>query len=312
MSDYLLELPDTPYTPKPKHGFVSNPSQYRLKVRQFSNCPPEFTVQGVEFERDIERYGRCAAAGMSYVPAGGPRGKRTAPLVRDEESIERSQRRSKINVRLAVLELAPNHFTTFTTRETGPDYFDPKDWSSMWAHFIRLCRDALVDFEYVAVLERHPTNPDHFHLHVAWRGRANYNLLRRFWHMAICAHKGIRITKMERGLDTPGNIQDKPVKAPRGSFKQVRKIAKYIAKYITKDLIAEFNKKRYWVSKGLTVQAAKLFWLSGLTQFEAIREACQMLGQWDYELEMCPQNFFRPSDRIFWCAIDPSKSPIPF
>jgi len=41
MSDYLLELPDTPYSSKPIHGFVSEPEQYRLKVREFSNCPPE-------------------------------------------------------------------------------------------------------------------------------------------------------------------------------------------------------------------------------------------------------------------------------
>lgn len=232
--------------------------------------------------------------------------------MRDEESIERSQRRAKTNIRLAVTELAPNHFVTFTTRETGPDYFTPADWSAMWGHFIRLCRTASIDLEYVAVLERHPSNPQHLHLHVAWRGVAHYNLLRRFWHIAVSAHKGHRVSKMVRGADAPGNILDKPVKAPRGSFKQVRKIAKYISKYITKDLISEFNKKRYWVSKGLTVQAARLFWLSGLSQSEAVREACQMLGQWDYGAGRCPQNFFCPSDRIFWCAVDPGLSPPPF
>jgi hypothetical protein len=91
----------------------------------------------------------------------------------------------------------------------------------------------------------------------------------------------------------------------------VRKIAKYISKYITKDLISEFNKKRYWVSKGLTVEAAQLFWLNGLSQLDAVREACKMIGQWDDAADLCPQNFFRPSERIFWCAIDPDLTPPP-
>ena len=31
------------------------------------------------------------------------------------------------------------------------------------------------DFQYVSVLERHPTNPDHLHMHVAWRGEGFVN-----------------------------------------------------------------------------------------------------------------------------------------
>jgi hypothetical protein len=181
----------------------------------------------------------------------------------------------------------------------------------MWAYFVGLLRLAGHDFEYVAVLERHPSNPLHLHLHVAWRGNVNYKHLRRFWHMAICKQKGIRVTKTLYGAEAPGNIQDKPVHAPRGSFKQVRKIARYISKYITKDLITEFNKKRYWPSKGVNLEAAQVFWLDGLTQFEAVREACRMLGQWDDEFGLTPQKLFMPSERVCWCAIDPSLTPDP-
>jgi hypothetical protein len=181
----------------------------------------------------------------------------------------------------------------------------------MWASFLALVRRAGLNFEAVAVLERHPKNPQHLHLHVAWRGSAHYNFLRRLWHIAITSHKGERVSKMVRGDNSPGNIQDQPIKAPRGSFKQVRKIAKYISKYITKDLISEFNKKRYWPTKGIDLAAAQVFWLESLTQFEAIREACRLLGQWDDELGLCPQNLFRPSERVAWCAIDPGLSPPP-
>jgi hypothetical protein len=176
---------------------------------------------------------------------------------------------------------------------------------------VRLVRLAGIEFEYVAVLERHPANPQHLHLHAAIRGQVHYGYLRRFWHIAICAHRGQRVSKVLRGSDSPGNIQDQPVKAPRGSFKQARKIARYLSKYITKDLIAEFNKKRYWPSKGITLEAAQVFWLNSLTMSDAIREACGLLGQWDDVAGTPAQKLFNPSDRVAWCAIDPEKTPPP-
>lgn len=297
---------------KPVHFWAGETEQFRLKVQHYSRVPFEFVVQRISFQKDLERYQRAAASSDSVessVP-GRRRGVRLPSNERSSESIENSQRRAKSNIRKLTTELAPNHFTTFTTREAGPTYFTPEDWRSMWAGFIRLVRVNSLEFEYVAVLERHPSNPSHLHLHVAWRGHANYNFIRRLWHIVVGRQMGLDIRKMVRGLDSPGNIQDQPVKAPRGSFKQVRKIARYIAKYITKDLICEFNKRRYWPSKGVDLAAAKVFWLDGLTQFDAIREACRMLGQWD-EAGLCPQNFFRPSERVFWCAIDPALTPPP-
>jgi hypothetical protein len=295
----------------PRHAWYGETEQYRLKVRRFSKCPPEFTVQRISFEKDLDRYKAAARHSRSVECSVPPRRSRVSTGVRSDESIELAQRRAKTNLRLTVIELAPNHFSTFTTREVGPTYMTADDWRAMWAHMLRLMRNAGIDFEGVAVLERHPKNPEHLHLHVAWRGRANYNLLRRLWHIAISGHQGRRVDKMVRGPDAPGNIQDQPVKAPKGSFKQVRKIAKYISKYLTKDLITEFNKKRYWPTKGINLESAQVFWLSGLSQFDAIREACLMMGQWDDESGLCPQNFFRPSDRVFWCAVDPALSPPP-
>jgi hypothetical protein len=298
---------------KPVHFWAGETEQFRLKVQRYSSTPPEFTVQRISFDGVLAQYRKAAEFSRSVessVPA--PRRARVDPGAdRSEESIENSQRRAKTNVRKLVTELAPNHFSTFTTREAGPVYFTSADWRDIWAHFVALVRSAGLDFGYVAVLERHPKNPQHLHLHVAWRGVANYNFLRRLWHIAIARHKGQRLTKMARGDDAPGNIQDEPVKAPRGSFKQVRKIARYISKYITKDLICEFNKKRYWPSKGIDLASAQVFWLDSLTQAEAIREACLMLGQWDDEFGLTPQHLFSPSERVCWCAIDPDKSPPP-
>ncbi len=309
MDDLLQPLVDRS---TPRHHFSTEDAQFRLKVRRFSHVPAEFTIQRISLERDIDRYRYAYRDGRPSCFPSTVRSRPDPGVARSDESIERSQRRAKINVRCTVLELAPNHFSTFTTREAGPDYLTAANWSSMWGHFLRLVRSASIDFECVAVLERHPKNPLHFHLHVAWRGRANYNLLRRFWHIAIEAHHGRRVTKVVRGIDSPGNIQDQPVKASLGSYKHARKIAKYISKYITKDLISEFNKKRYWPSKGINLHAAEVFWLDAISQVDAIREACVFLGQWDHDVGVPSQRLFiPPGERIAWCAIDPGRSPPP-
>lgn len=295
---------------KPLHDWFNDSEQYRLKVQRFRNVPPEVTVQRISFERECKRYLNAYESGQSNA---FPRRKARLPSAdRDEESIERSQRRAKTRLRLAVTELAPNHFTTFTTRETGPVYFSPDEYASIWARFVLLMRNYGYDFEYVAVLERHPENPRHLHLHVAWRGAAHYGVMRRLWHIAICAHRGLKVEKALRGADSPGNIQDRPVKAARGSFKAVRKIARYMSKYLTKDLIAEFNKKRYWPSKGINVASAEAYWLGALSMSDAIREACQLVGEWDHAANAPGQKLFNPSDRVCWFAVDPDRTPPPF
>lgn len=302
----------------PVHEWWWETEQYRVKAQTYTNSPPEYTIQRVDFGRDLARY-RAAAerAQMPECSVPAQRRRRQAPdpeAPRDPESIERSQRRAKSQIRRLVMELAPNHFTTFTTRESGPDYLTPVQWSEMWGYFMGLLRRAGYEFEYVAVLERHPKNPAHLHLHVAWRGSVHYRILRRLWHIAILHQKGVKATRTQYGDESPGNIQDQPIKAPRGTYKQTRKIARYIAKYITKDLIAEFNKKRYWVSRGVNLVAAKVFWLSALNQGDAIREALDMFGQWQHgigEHGACPHPVFRPSDRVAWICIDPEKTPPP-
>jgi hypothetical protein len=98
----------------------------------------------------------------------------------------------------------------------------------------------------------------------------------------------------------------------RDQIRKIRKIARYISKYITKDLISEFNQKRYWPSKGIDLQSARVYWLDSLNAVDAIKEACILVGQWDHETGMPGQNLFNPSDRVCWFAVDPDRTPPPF
>lgn len=296
---------------EPRHHWAEQPVQYRVKLQPYSSVPPEITVQQINFERDLKAYRNAWENGQSSC---FPRRRARVPREQqDPEDVERSRRRAKTRVRKLVTELAPDHFVTFTTREPGPVYLNAEQWASMWAYFVRLVRSTGAPFEYVAVLERHPSNPQHLHLHVAWRGRCRYALLHRFWRMAVCAQMGIEFCpSMLKGTTSPGTFKDQPVKAPRGSFKSVRKIARYIAKYLTKDTIAECNKKRYWPSRGINLEGARVYYLDALDHVDAIREACQLVNQWDYALGAPAQKIFNPSERVVWFAVDPDRTPPPF
>lgn len=293
---------------KPVHPWYGETEQFRVKVQRYSNLPFEFTVQRISFEKDLQRYQAAAAHARTVETTITPR--RRVPsdpdAERSPESLERAQRRAKTNVRKLVTELAPTALVTFTTRETMT--LDQLMWC--WQYFTRLMRDAGVEFDYVAVPEQHPTNPEHLHLHVAYRGRTAYNNLRRFWHMALEARHGRRVKCVLRGSESPGNIDVQNIKA-RDSLRRIRKVARYVSKYITKDLISEFNRKRYWPSKGIDLVKAEAFWLDSLSMSDAVREACRMLGQWDDEGGLTPQKLFRPSDRVCWCATDPALTPPP-
>ena len=301
----MFESPDLS---KPLHRWFDEQTQYRLKVRRFSSVPPEFTVQKISFEAEFERYRRAAENAKSVESSVHRRARSVVrgDDTRSDESLERSQRRAKTAVRLHVIELAPTALVTFTTRETMS--LDDLLWC--WQYFTRLMRQAGIDFEYVAVPERHPTNPDHLHLHAAYRGKTPFNTMRRLWHIALEARHGRKPACMLRGPEAPGNVDVQVVKA-RQQITRIRKIARYISKYITKDLISAFNRRRYWPSRGIDLAAASVYWLDSLTQIDAIREACRMLGQWDESANLCPQKMFRPSDRVMWCAVDPALSPDP-
>lgn len=300
--DFITPFPDKS---KPRHFWAHETTQHRVKVRTFSRLPPEVTIQKISFERDLETVNRAYENG--YTNCRTIRGLRTkGDRVQDAESIERSQRRAKTQVRVTCCELAPTALVTFTTRET----ISIDKLLGCWQHFSRLMKLAGMDFEYVAVPERHPKNPEHFHLHVAYRGRTPFNLMRRFWHMSLESMHGRRVSKVMRGADSPGNIDVQTIKG-RTDIKRCRKIAKYISKYITKDLIAEFNRRRYWPSKGINLQDAKIYWLDSLSMNEAIREACMMLGEWQDSANAPSQKLFNPSDRVAWFAVEPERSPPP-
>ena len=297
-----LDLPTDTYD-RPRHSTHEHEVQYRLKIQRYSSLPCELTVQRIDHGPQYDRYSRAYEKGWNNCFTRSSGSRRVS--VSTPESIERAGRRAKIQARKLATELAATALVTFTTRRV----YTVEVLLSAWQRFTRSLHAAGVDFEYVAVPERHPKNPVHLHIHAAYRGHANIKLLRRLWHIALEGIEGRTVKATLYGSDAPGNIDVQRVAAQSG-YKRMRKIAKYLAKYITKDVIVQFNKKRYWPSKGINLQPVVIVWLRSLNMAEALREGLFMLGQIGLDGQIT-QKVFNPSDRIAWVAIDPEISPPP-
>ena len=73
-----------------------------------------------------------------------------------------------------------------------------------------------------------------------------------------------------------GNIDIKQLKAGDG-VRRVYKVASYISKYLTKDSVVRFNKKRYWASR-VNLPEVRRYWLKSRNLGEAMLEAFKRLN----------------------------------
>lgn len=216
---------------------------YLLTVHGFDAGGFEATVRCVDVQAMIDAKMR-------------PPGHRKPVGERDERDMLRAVARAKKMVRHAVKQIGCDHLLTLTTREAENT---PESLARQWKAFVRRYRVfAHEEFPYVAIPERHPSNPKHWHLHVGIRGRLKLNLARQFW-WNVCGGRGL------------GNVDVQYIKVgvhagtgvPKGPLIRAEKIARYISKYMTKDLIFAHrpDKKRYWRSE-FDMPSARRYWLA--------------------------------------------------
>jgi len=225
-----------------------------LKVQRFAAGGSECTIRGL----DLEKIARAMDT------SGKIRGKREVPEEPNREAIEKASARAKRKVRYLVKNMGATHLLTLTKREaSGSDYWSPDDWGKAWDKLRRSMTKVIGEFPYVAILEQHEKG--NYHLHVAWVGKINLNLIRPLW-WGICGGRG------------EGNPDAKRITVPHGLERSDR-IARYISKYVTKafEQNSRFNKKRYWASRQ-TMEEARRFILSAMTLDQALAEARQIVG----------------------------------
>lgn len=229
---------------------------FRAKIQEFSAGGFEVVINSI----NMQKISDMAAAGITR----GPR------IVRkgDAEAQEKARRRARKMVRQKCKEMGADHLLTLTTRAT----LTRDELRKAFARFTDNLRYHLgVNLEYVCVVERHPTNPDHLHLHLAIRGRLSARqmvIFRRCWYVAL-GGKG-----NAKGADVPGGFNVRQIRVSGGAHRRMDKIASYISKYITKASCAGFNQKNYWASK-INLMAVRTYWLKARTIKDALVEFCK-------------------------------------
>lgn len=224
-----------------------------LKIQPFQAGGYEATIRPL----NLTRIGNA-------IEFGGCRGKREAPEEVRSESVEKSAARARRKVRHLVKNMGATHLATFTRREgVGGEFWTPEQWGAAWDRLRRGVERVLGKFPYVGILERHQKG--NFHLHVAWVGRINLNVIRPLW-WSICGGRG------------QGNVDAQYIKVREGLERSDR-VARYISKYVSKmfEEAGRFNKKRYWASRQ-TMDEVRRYVLRAGTMQGALDEVKRMLG----------------------------------
>lgn len=167
-----------------------------------------------------------------------------------EEDIERSLRRTRKTVRQKLLMIKPDKLLTFTTRHA---FVETDEFKRVVSLFFKLCRKNNLQFQYVAVFERHMSKKTalkkfgSLHMHLATSGFVDYVVVRKLWRDSV-----FRFLKNDY---EGSNFDSRANKRGLHSKKNAAvRIARYMSKYITKDIDdIEYraNQKRYWSSKGI-------------------------------------------------------------
>ena len=260
-------------------------NEWRLNVQSFA--PGGFEATCVRVSRD-----RVCNMLMQR-----PVGRRAGDKHRSDAGREFSAQRARKRVRHLCKNIRADHLLTLTTREQKNDL---DGMLVRWQKFVRLYRQEIGNdaWEYVATVERHPTNPDHLHLHVACTGRIDVSAARRCWLEALGG--------------VGGNIDARYIRA-RSDDLRVLRIAKYLAKYVGKALdVGGFNRRKYWPSR-VDLPALRRYLLPVHNVRDALAELSSRFGLSIDETLHKGHFFWFPSGEGFWLEFVPSMdAPPPF
>ena len=126
-------------------------------------------------------------------------------------------------------------------------------------------------------------------------------IFRRCWYVALGGNG------KEKGSAAPGGFHIQQIRVRGGINRRMDRIASYISKYITKDDLGEFNKKRYWASR-INLEDARSYWLKSLTLADALQEFTE---QFNLDVPSLGKNdFFRARNTdLIWMRYVPPDEP---
>lgn len=270
--------------------------QYRVKVQPVAGHL-EFSIRPVDT--------RLAAMAARRAWEGHPLNRKApAPDTDRADNERRAKLRAKGVVRLMCMELRVDRMLTFTIRKVD-DCLAYDDVLRAWDIFRRMAVEWDKGFAYIATPERQKNGQ--YHIHAGIHGFININIIRRMWQSALNRVMG-RSQLLVNGKDSPGavNITHKPLRGE--SVRKSCKVAAYISKYIGKSLDVEFNRKKYFATKGVQLTPAQRQWLESEDRESALVEVLERYGVTEFH----EVNFWNRDACSVWFRIPATSIPPPF
>ena len=166
------------------------------------------------------------------LPGRTPKRNSTDP---SEQALDESLRRTRSVIFDYALANEFTHFATFTFNPKKIDRYSWESVSNTMKYWLNRQKKTSPDFSYLAVPEFHKDGAIHFH--ALFKGYAP-DLKRT--NVIQNGQRVYNITGFTSGFTNVKELDSDYSKA-----------AAYVTKYLTKDNIVSFNKRRYWVSKNL-------------------------------------------------------------
>lgn len=200
--------------------------------RHYENCG-EVEICGIRLD-----YGDSLKRG------GGAGRKNRDKDTMDEATLNKSVARARTGIRRKAMAMGADRMLTLTFKDNVTDITEA--WS-VFKYFCKLMRKRYRDrWAYIAVPEFQKRGAVHFHLSVADYYHAG--TVRRLWRRAAG--------------DRGGNID---ITSPRNAGKNSwspKRIAAYLAKYLTKSDAVDFNKRRYSSGGSIELPEPEKGWIA--------------------------------------------------
>lgn len=182
----------------------------------------------------LRKYGEgLGEIGWSFIPSMKPSKAGKGMSDNQEENEDRSVRRARSRLRRLILSTRADHLLTLTYRENITD-FDQS--CNDLSKFVRIVKNKLPGWIYIAVAEQQKRGAWHWHMAVC--GRQNVELLRSCWRHVV----------------GEGNIDVNP---PKGTGKKrLLGLVQYLGKYLAKgfnEANRGLNARRFRASLGIPV-----------------------------------------------------------
>lgn len=222
-----------------------------------------------------------------YQKHGGRSTPKRSKEEKRQDSIDRSVRRTRSLVSDIIRSNKFSLWCTFTFSSEFVDRYNAqacRGKMSRWLH-----RQSLhsPNMQYIIVPEYHKDGALHFHALISgFNGRLKNSGVRsrtnpNQWVYNMTGYRSghTNVVKIGEYINDPGDVD---------IDREYEKIGNYMTKYITKDMIMVFGKKRYWCSQGLVRPVSHVNGVSKFNLWNVVKNSKPAYMNGEYEMFNIP------------------------